>query len=54
MRQERPRAFTFIIRGLQWAQVIERMFSVDSHEEREKWVSPVHDPCIKKYKYVCF
>ncbi|OQR73948.1 RAC serine/threonine-protein kinase-like, partial [Tropilaelaps mercedesae] len=41
MRQDRPRAFTFIIRGLQWAQVIERMFCVDTHDEREKWVAAI-------------
>lgn len=34
MKSDRPRPFTFIIRGLQWTTVIERMFSVESEEDR--------------------
>jgi RAC serine/threonine-protein kinase len=34
MKMERPRANTFIIRGLQWTTVVERMFAVDTTEER--------------------
>ncbi|XP_003748638.1 RAC-beta serine/threonine-protein kinase [Galendromus occidentalis] len=41
MCQERPRPFTFIVRGLQWAQVIERMFCVDSNDDRVKWVQAI-------------
>lgn len=37
MKSERPKPFTFIIRGLQWTTVIERMFCVDSEEDREGW-----------------
>ncbi|XP_003738050.2 RAC-beta serine/threonine-protein kinase [Galendromus occidentalis] len=41
MCQERPRPYTFILRGLQWTQVIERIFSVDSNEDRVKWVQAI-------------
>lgn len=34
MKQEKPKPNTFVIRGLQWTTVVERMFSVDSTEER--------------------
>ncbi|KAH7940185.1 hypothetical protein HPB52_022100 [Rhipicephalus sanguineus] len=37
MKSERPKPFTFIIRGLQWTTVIERMFCVDSEDDREGW-----------------
>lgn len=35
MEVDRPRPYTFTIRGLQWTSVIERNFSVDT--ERERW-----------------
>ncbi|KAH1026767.1 RAC serine/threonine-protein kinase [Dendroctonus ponderosae] len=38
MSTDRPKPYTFIIRGLQWTTVIERMFHVETAEEREKWV----------------
>nr|UCK81518.1 RAC serine/threonine-protein kinase [Arenicola marina] len=41
MRLERPRPNTFIIRGLQWTTVVERMFCVDSNEEREEWIAAI-------------
>lgn len=41
MRQERPKANTFIIRGLQWTTVVERMFCVESPEEREEWMNAI-------------
>ncbi|EEC06033.1 cAMP-dependent protein kinase catalytic subunit, putative [Ixodes scapularis] len=41
MKSDRPRPFTFIIRGLQWTTVIERMFSVESEEDREDWVRAI-------------
>lgn len=41
MKVERPRQFTFIVRGLQWAQVIERMFSVESDVERDEWMAAI-------------
>lgn len=34
MLTDRPRPYTFIIRGLQWTTVIERMFSVETEQER--------------------
>ena len=48
MCPEKPRQFTFVVRGLQWAQVIERMFSVDSNEERGKWV---RSKCRNKHHF---
>ncbi|XP_064489532.1 RAC serine/threonine-protein kinase-like [Ornithodoros turicata] len=41
MKSDRPKPFTFIIRGLQWTTVIERMFCVDSEEEREEWMQAI-------------
>ncbi|XP_058061733.1 RAC-gamma serine/threonine-protein kinase isoform X2 [Anopheles bellator] len=41
MSIDRPRPFTFIIRGLQWTTVIERMFHVDDEEERKDWVDAI-------------
>lgn len=34
MKADRPKPFTFIIRGLQWTTVIERTFHVESEKER--------------------
>lgn len=34
MSVDRPKPYTFIIRGLQWTTVIERMFHVESEKER--------------------
>lgn len=41
MKMERPRANTFIIRGLQWTTVVERMFAVDTTEERDEWIRAI-------------
>ncbi|XP_050406334.1 RAC-gamma serine/threonine-protein kinase isoform X2 [Patella vulgata] len=41
MKLERPKPNTFIIRGLQWTTVVERMFCVDSTEEREEWIQAI-------------
>lgn len=41
MSVDRPRQNTFIIRGLQWTSVIERMFSCDSELERTAWVEAI-------------
>ncbi|KAL8565685.1 hypothetical protein ACOMHN_056184 [Nucella lapillus] len=41
MKIDRPRANTFLIRGLQWTTVVERMFCVDSAEEREEWIQAI-------------
>lgn len=41
MSIDRPKPFTFIIRGLQWTNVIERMFHVESEEERFQWMEAI-------------
>lgn len=41
MSVDRPRANTFIIRGLQWTTVIERMFSCEAEHERAAWVEAI-------------
>ncbi|KAF1641723.1 UNVERIFIED_CONTAM: Serine/threonine-protein kinase akt-1, partial [Eudyptes robustus] len=38
MRAEKPRPNTFLVRGLQWTSVIERIFSTQTSEDREMWV----------------
>ena len=41
MKTDRPKAFTFIIRGLQWTTVIERMFHVDNEKDRDEWCEAI-------------
>lgn len=41
MKQEKPKPNTFIIRGLQWTTVVERMFCVESAGEREDWIQAI-------------
>ncbi|XP_041352875.1 RAC-gamma serine/threonine-protein kinase-like isoform X2 [Gigantopelta aegis] len=41
MKLDRPKPNTFIIRGLQWTTVVERMFCVDTPEEREEWIEAI-------------
>ncbi|CAG9763776.1 unnamed protein product [Ceutorhynchus assimilis] len=41
MSIDRPKPYTFAIRCLQWTTVIERMFHVETAEEREKWVQAI-------------
>lgn len=41
MSLDRPKPFTFIIRGLQWTTVIERTFHVDTEHERTQWVDAI-------------
>lgn len=41
MSVDRPRPYTFIIRGLQWTTVIERMFSCETEHERAAWVEAI-------------
>ena len=41
MSVDRPRPNTFIIRGLQWTTVIERMFSCEAEHERAAWVEAI-------------
>uniref|UniRef100_A0A7E4ZZ97 non-specific serine/threonine protein kinase n=1 Tax=Panagrellus redivivus TaxID=6233 RepID=A0A7E4ZZ97_PANRE len=39
MKVEHPRPNTFLIRGLQWTQVIERTFCAESSESRDTWLN---------------
>ena len=41
MKQEKPRSNTFVIRGLQWTTIVERMFCVETAEEREDWMQAI-------------
>jgi len=41
IKKNRPKPFTFIIRGLQLTSVVERMFSVDSEPERQSWIEAI-------------
>ncbi|XP_028042605.1 RAC serine/threonine-protein kinase [Bombyx mandarina] len=43
MAVDKPRPYTFTIRGLQWTTVIERNFSVDNEKEREEWVKAIRE-----------
>ncbi|XP_063700504.1 RAC serine/threonine-protein kinase-like [Culicoides brevitarsis] len=43
MSMDRPKPYTFIIRGLQWTTVIERMFHVESEKERLGWVEAIRN-----------
>lgn len=56
MTVDRPRPFTFIIRGLQWTSVVERTFSVDTERERQEWTDAIRYVCeiYKKQVHVEF
>lgn len=41
MPVDRPRPYTFIIRGLQLTTVIERTFHVDTDQERQEWMDAI-------------
>jgi len=41
MKLEKPKLNTFVIRGLQWTTVVERMFYVDTPAEREEWIHAI-------------
>ena len=41
MKQEKPRSNTFVIRGLQWTTIVERMFCVESADERDNWMQAI-------------
>ncbi|XP_023035921.1 RAC serine/threonine-protein kinase [Drosophila willistoni] len=43
MTVDRPKPFTFIIRGLQWTTVIERTFAVDTELERQQWTEAIRN-----------
>ncbi|XP_053660375.1 RAC serine/threonine-protein kinase [Anopheles marshallii] len=47
MSIDRPRPYTFIIRGLQWTTVIERMFHVENEIERKDWVDAIRSVANK-------
>lgn len=47
MSVDRPKPFTFIIRGLQWTNVIERTFHVESEKERQEWMEAI------RYLFLC-
>lgn len=53
MPVDRPKPFTFIIRGLQWANVIERTFHVDSELERQEWMEAIRFGKLSNYLF-CF
>lgn len=41
MTLSKPKPYTFIIRGLQHTTVVERMFYVETNEERDDWLSTI-------------
>ena len=41
IKLERPKPNTFLIRGLQYTTVVERMFCADTKEEREEWIKAI-------------
>nr|QWX95776.1 serine/threonine kinase isoform A [Strongyloides stercoralis] len=41
MKVERPKANSFIVRGLQWTTVIERMFHAENAQIREHWLTAI-------------
>ncbi|EDW97362.2 RAC serine/threonine-protein kinase [Drosophila yakuba] len=43
MTVDRPKPYTFIIRGLQWTTVIERTFAVESELERQQWTEAIRN-----------
>ena len=43
LKMEKPKQNTFVIRGLQWTTVVERMFFVETAEEREAWITAIHE-----------
>ncbi|GAU98662.1 hypothetical protein RvY_09779-2 [Ramazzottius varieornatus] len=43
MRLDRPKPYTFVVRGLQRTDAVERMFHVNSSEEREEWCNAIEN-----------
>lgn len=41
MKVDRPKPYTFLVRGLQWTTIIERMFNAESAEVREAWITAI-------------
>lgn len=50
MRQEKPKADSFIIRCWQWTTLIERTFHLDNTEEREEWITAIQDVANKLHE----
>lgn len=51
MSVDRPKPYTFVIRGLQWTTVIERTFHVETEQEREDWVAAIRYDFINTFIY---
>lgn len=43
MKMDRPKPFTFMIRGLQWTRVIERTFYADTEQDRQEWLDAIEN-----------
>lgn len=41
LKMERPKANTFMLRGLQWRTAIERTFATETEKEREDWCQAI-------------
>ena len=41
MKVDRPKPNTFLVRGLQWTTVIERMFNAENAQAREEWIAAI-------------
>ncbi|CAL8087245.1 unnamed protein product [Calicophoron daubneyi] len=39
----KPKPFTFLIRGLQWTNIVERLFFVETKAERTAWLNAIQD-----------
>ncbi|CAB3362888.1 Hypothetical predicted protein [Cloeon dipterum] len=50
MAVDRPKPFTFIIRGLQMTTVIERTFHVETDQERKDWMQAIQQVAEKIYQ----
>ncbi|OON18046.1 kinase domain protein, partial [Opisthorchis viverrini] len=37
----KPKPFTFLIRGLQWTNIVERLFFVETEQERSEWLGAI-------------
>uniref|UniRef100_A0AC34RMC3 PH domain-containing protein n=1 Tax=Panagrolaimus sp. JU765 TaxID=591449 RepID=A0AC34RMC3_9BILA len=41
MKVDRPKPNTFLVRGLQWTTVIERMFNAENAKLRDEWIDAI-------------
>uniref|UniRef100_A0A914P3V3 Uncharacterized protein n=1 Tax=Panagrolaimus davidi TaxID=227884 RepID=A0A914P3V3_9BILA len=41
MKVDRPKPNTFLVRGLQWTTIIERMFNAENPQAREEWIAAI-------------